>query len=136
MNVMITGLKMPKRCPINALIYPDGRAIITLHSGKTMECRAEEAADAIEELAKDINVPRWIPVEECRAEIPCICCDANGNMPFIPKGIVTIKDDQGLWQIDAGLADPSLHQSRLKPVLGYQNRITHWMPLPEPPKEE
>ena len=45
MNVMITGLKMPKRCPINALIYPDGRAIITLHSGKTMECRAEEAAD-------------------------------------------------------------------------------------------
>lgn len=85
----------------------------------------------IEELSK----PHWIPVEERRAEIPCICCDANGNMPFIPQGIVTIKDDQGVWQIDAHLVDLNLHHNRLKPVLGYQNRITYWMPLPQPPKE-
>lgn len=113
---------------------------------KGNDCIIIQAADAIEKLGnwwaqadkliQMLEMPRWIPVEERRAEFPCICYDANGNIPFIPQGIVTIKDDQGLWQIDAHLADPVLHQNKIKPLLGYQNRITHWLPLPEPPKEE
>lgn len=99
------------------------------------ECKqklALQAADAIEELSK----PKWISVEEKLAEWPCIVYDANGNLPFIPHGILTITDAQGAWQIDAHLADPALHQGKIKPVLGYGNRITHWMPLPQPPKAE
>ena len=88
-----------------------------------------QAADAIEELSK----PKWISVEEKLAEWPCIVYDANGNLPFIPHGILTITDAQGTWQIDARLADSALHQGKIKPVLGYGNRITHWMPLPSPP---
>lgn len=113
-------------------------------AGQTEKCATLNiaAADAIEELMRRCEQfqymppPAWIPVTERRAEFPCICYDANGNMPFIPHGILTIKDDQGVWQISADLADPILHQGKNKPVLGYGNRITNWMPLPEPPKEE
>lgn len=40
MSVLIEGLKMPKRMPIQALIFPDGRVFVKLHSGKTIDCFA------------------------------------------------------------------------------------------------
>lgn len=41
MSLLIKGLKMPKRMPIKALIFPDGRVTVTLHSGKILECNAD-----------------------------------------------------------------------------------------------
>lgn len=40
MSVLIKGLKLPKRMPIKAMIFPDGRVFVTLHSRKTLECSA------------------------------------------------------------------------------------------------
>ena len=40
MSVLIEGLKMPKRMPIQALIFPDGRVFVKLHSGKMLDCIA------------------------------------------------------------------------------------------------
>ena len=107
------------------------------YSPKHNDRLVEEVEAVFDDIpAADVRPVEWIPVTERRAEFPCICCDANGNLPFIPQGLLTITDAQGTWQIDAHLADPRLHQGKVKPVLGYGNRITHWMPLPEPPKAE
>lgn len=74
----------------------------------------------------------WIRVEDQKPELPCLVYDAMKNPPYIPMGLITIQDDQGTWIIDSSLAD--IKTGKLKPVLGYPNRITHWMPLPLPPE--
>jgi hypothetical protein len=48
MSVLIEGLKMPKRMPIRAVIWPNGRVLIRLHSRKEMECRAVNLAEPSE----------------------------------------------------------------------------------------
>lgn len=77
--------------------------------------------------AKDTNVPRWIPVSE---RLP----DENDVAEYIekhsyaPEFLVMIKGateptvlqyDGELWSCD----------------LGQTYTVTHWMPLPKPPKE-
>ena len=74
-----------------------------------------KAADAIEELSK----PRWIPVTERLPEVRVwvLCyCRANSFDVFRMT-------DEGHWQ----------YGNRSIYMKGY---VTHWMPLPEPPKEE
>lgn len=79
-----------------------------------------EAADALEELSK----PRWIPVKEQLPEedghyLVYIFCEADEQL----RGWTQIAwfrrkfywEHSGEW---------------------YREVITHWMPLPEPPKEE
>jgi len=70
----------------------------------------QQAADAIEELSK----PKWIPVEERLPQETqrCIVVSKCGEMAFaIYKG--------------NGFQYPH-----------YMGKATHWMPLPQPPKEE
>lgn len=88
----------------------------------------EEAADAIEELqaqlmysndaAKAIaeKVPKWIPVSERLPEddVFVLNCNDHGN-------IVIGKIIGGTWWYK---------------YFSYQGQVTHWMPLPEAPKEE
>jgi hypothetical protein len=74
-----------------------------------------DAADAIEWLVQKMQQPRWIPVEEKLPE---------------PDKIVNITDGtevgegwyNGYWHTP--LADIDEHG------------VTHWQPLPKPPKEE
>ena len=94
-----------------------------------------KAADAIEELqqiaghyeeiAKDCfkdvcyyleRVPKWIPVTERLPEddVFVLNCNDHGN-------IVIGKIIGGTWWYK---------------YFSYQGQVTHWMPLPEPPKEE
>ena len=76
------------------------------------------AADAIEELSK----PRWISVKE---RLPgdefhyVLCCGAKGGMfvGWVSKYMTN------------GKATGFVHG-------GSGRNITHWMPLPQPPKEE
>ena len=73
-----------------------------------------QAADAIEELT-DNNVGKWIPVTE---RLP----EKNGSYLVYVYGEVTEMDCwHGKWH-------------RLRD--DYTKAVTHWMPLPEPPKEE
>lgn len=75
----------------------------------------EQAADAIEELQK----PKWIPVSE---RLPEQNTRVIGFMAW--KGITAIEYQHGKWySID-----------HLQPLPN--EAVTHWMPLPEQPKEE
>ena len=82
-------------------------------------------------------VQGWIPVEEQPPVFPCLVCDANGNQPSVPLGIVTITDEEhGEWHIDGRLWDsPKVFvDGEWGSQLGYGNRIIAWMPLPKPYK--
>lgn len=73
------------------------------------------AADAIEELQSQL--PKWIPVtERLPEEEKVVLCHCRANI------IETLAYYDGLWQ--------GYNGSYMKSF------ATHWMPLPEPPKEE
>ena len=86
--------------------------------------KAGKAADAIEELVGiSEQLPRWISVTERIPEdyLYVLCCGERGGM-FV--GNVAVNAYNG-------------GAKTLAFVHGGQGRyITHWMPLPAPPKEE
>ena len=79
------------------------------------------AADAIEELSK----PRWIPVSE---RLPETGVDV---LVKFPQNMAVASIDIGEWVVNSGdgwCTDINL--------AGGEKNPTHWMPLPEPPKED
>lgn len=85
-------------------------------------------------LANGVTFQKWIPVSRRAPKCPCLIFDANMNTPSVADGIITITDEKhGTW-----FCDIKLHywtQGKEK-FVSYGNRITHWMPLPQPPKED
>ena len=78
----------------------------------------DEAADAIEELSK----PRWIPVTERLPEAgERVLCYCRANIYEVMK----MRTD-GDW----------VHNDQVYDSAYMSGFVTHWMPLPEPPKEE
>ena len=80
-----------------------------------------EAADAIEELSK----PRWIPVTE---RLP------DGEV----LAINALKGSYGYHEYRVGYVDESCESetgSLCESDGVVLNNVTHWMPLPTPPKE-
>lgn len=100
-------------------------------------CNAREAADAIEELSKQNEkweeavktaldfIPAWIPVEE--------------RLPEVDLKVLTFarfKGD-GSWFMDiSSFSGVTNHGIPTFWGYGEEMVVTHWMPLPEPPKEE
>lgn len=86
--------------------------------------RQSDAADAIEELlAKNTNVPnKWISVEERLPEInqPVLICAFGRSV------------GEGTYYGHDGVH----HVWKMYCVAGtyWDDEVTHWMPLPEPPK--
>lgn len=74
------------------------------------------AADAIEELQK----PKWIPVTESLpdAHKNVLCCGSKGGQ-FVGWVSNHVANGKALAFVHGG----------------YGRLITHWMPLPEPPKD-
>ena len=94
-----------------------------------------EAADAIEDLSKTLdeeveintalgcNMPVWIPVTERLPEdhIPVLICNDDGK-------IMTAERYENEWW---------LYYCPYDTAMWYEEEngaVTHWMPLPEPPK--
>lgn len=94
------------------------------HNGWALNKTLDDAADAIEELEK--SIPRWIPVTN-RLPEPYMR-DAQGRFVHY---LVMLMDEN--LMLMASRTDKcwiySGDGSRLK-------NVTHWMPLPAPPKEE
>lgn len=92
--------------------------------------------DKIKALPSADAVQGWIPVEEQPPVFPCLVCDAKGNQPSVPLGIVTITDEEhGEWHIDGRLWDTKIFfKGEWCSQTGYGNRIIAWMPLPDPYK--
>ena len=76
------------------------------------------AADAIEELSK----PKWIPVTERLPDAgERVLCYCRANIYEVMK----MRTD-GAW----------VHNDKVYDSAYMSGFVTHWMPLPEPPKEE
>jgi hypothetical protein len=84
---------------------------------ETLDCLSE-AADAIEELSK----PKWIPMTE---RLP-----KEGEFVLVYGDLYPNKHDGGVIAVSKRM-DWNYWQG-----FGRERNITHWMPLPEPPKEE
>ena len=95
-----------------------------------------EAADAIEELSK----PRWIPVTERLPETSGVylawmkwdLTDPYDNPSAYPIEYDAEEDAFGWWR---PYFDPETLGLAKKDFIRYEG-VTHWMPLPKPPKEE
>lgn len=87
------------------------------------------AADLLES-----NVSRWISVEEQPPVWPCVVYDGH-NPPYIPKGcIAMLHDTEGSVKWIPEIPLDALMQGNMPEL--HNIPITHWMPLPESPKEE
>ena len=98
------------------------------HNGWALNKTLEEAADAIEELCKQVascsksaaSCSKWIGVEEQPPKfgVPVILARPQpGGKYKIEQGY---RDTGGWWKIYGSLV----------------KRVSHWQPLPKPPKED
>ena len=72
----------------------------------------------------------WININEQNPIMPCLVYLANDQM-FITKQLVTVTENQEktyYYPIEL------MQNRRVNPFIPV-NRITHWMTLPQPPKE-
>ena len=99
------------------------------HSANETPKLLDDAADAIEELEK--SIPRWIPVTERYPEI-----DRENSC----SEYVVVRLENGTYCIANYVQDTKGKEffecDRLLPCGAMYGKVTHWMPLPEPPKEE
>ena len=96
-----------------------GRAVFTRY-GMQMYCSTQATADCFAELEE--SIPRWIPVTERLPETP-----GEYMVAYHPCYWDRVYDE-----IKVGLDSFRGKTSWAKKK--YQ-RVTHWMPLPQPPKE-
>jgi hypothetical protein len=97
-------------------------------------CDYEQAADAIEELSK----PRWIPVEE---RLPDTMKDKSAysgwSAEIAPSDDVLCYLGSEKRQTVAWYSHTFEEWTTVDENTVYKyGEVTHWMPLPEPPKEE
>ena len=110
---MYDELKERCRACSQGCIYPAECSYFGKPPLRCMRQLLSEAADAIEELSK----PRWIPVTERLPEMNVPCLVYNSSQPTMVG-----------WRID---------EKRFRIPGSYlPDHPTHWMSLPEPPKEE
>ena len=74
-------------------------------------------------IANGVTIQKWIPVSERLPE-------------NFGEYIVTVQEETGELYSDYADYDPYHKKWRTGLFLGVRDNVTHWMPLPEPPKEE
>ena len=93
---------------------------------------AEEVADHL--IANGVTVQKWIPVSERKPDLELV--EAQANDEELYKCLVTMKHRPSrggkcvreMWYDGEGFVD--------RDYMDWTALITHWMPLPEPPKGE
>lgn len=119
MALLISGLKLPKKGRYSTVtVYWDGRVVFKFGGA--------EAGQAIEiqemQTKEDENMSEWIPITE--------------QMP--PEGKYVLVYGKGLYPNPnaAQIAVSEVYDGNYWSGFGRTWKITHWMPLPEPPKED
>lgn len=94
--------------------------------GANKECSCDLKADALAYIQQlEAQVPRWIPVEERLPEK----WRANDKERTLINYLVYMPEygvDVGNW----------VKNAKMCVVMGLPAKVTHWMPLPEAPKED
>lgn len=89
----------------------------------TLGCKRQRNSDALAYIQQlEAQVPKWISVVERLPEDERSVLTVNGHGEIRIMGLWSKRGDEWTW----------LHNGRMM----HYNDITHWMPLPEPPKEE
>lgn len=80
------------------------------------------AEDVIDLLTNGVTVNEWVSVKDRLPE-------------YFGTFVVALKDMNGYCSTNAAYYDYSQQRWRGLPI-GAEDEVTHWMPLPEPPKGE
>ena len=118
----------------------------------------DKAADAIEELQadktalngtvtnlleqiKDLGEPRWIPVTERLPDMHMVHSEYGCGDYMISDAVAIYAIDLGETpEVFCGMYEKDLGEDGFEGWIDCEgnhfNTVTHWMPLPEPPKEE
>ena len=106
----------------NELTMPNTREkLIELVTAALCNQSAEEVADHL--IANGVTVQKWIPVTERLPE-------------HFGQFSVTVTEVDGCRYVDFAMFDPYTKQWKTSLCIFYGEKVTHWMPLPEPPKGE
>lgn len=100
---------------------------------EAMKCAIKALTDNSELKAADVQpAPKWISVKERLPE--AVEEDVNGKIAFSDFVLVCLVYDDGFTYItnDQCRVDS---KSWLNEIPGEGCKVTHWMPLPEPPKD-
>ena len=121
------GRECEEDCPMNEISREPCREVLAPAAADLIEKLTDRCARYAEEIAVAQERTRWVPVEERLPEVSnswgvsdivlCIISDPSGYPPPNPGLCVYLED--GRWTCHGQIV-----------------RVTHWMPLPEPPEEE
>lgn len=105
--------------------YPDGKLALSLH---------KDALELLKEQpAKDTNVlGKWISVKDRLPE--ATEPDVKGNIVFSKKVLVYEVYEDGFTYTTVSQCNVAMG-SWLSEVPSFGCKVTHWMPIPEPPEE-
>ena len=129
-NELVAWLRSWSELPAHCECYEscdecDKQDLCATFTNESIIAKAGEAADAIEVLSKkETTTPRWISVEE---RLP----NQNDGRLYICL-IVGGEYDQLSWYELCDFAEGRFWTQES----ASECHVTHWMPLPEPPKEE
>lgn len=108
MSILISGMEMPKDGSWTTVrIYPDGTCAVPNWQG---DCTLIKGAKAVID-----KFPKWIPVTERPPK------ENGAYLVYVYGEVTEMNYWHGKWHM---LRDD------------YTKAVTHWMPLPEPPREE
>ena len=126
-SVLIKGLKMPNGLAERGFVIRGDGRVRTFNGAVIDYATAVPAADVVER-------PRWIPVTE---RLP----EENGR--YLVRYVRDIDLEGGVHSdevrtmrfVDAQWRFPFICNPDVRKFVT-REKVTHWMPLPEPPKEE
>lgn len=104
----------------------------------TKQCLQERTdpdfADAVEQAKCDL-MPKWIPVSERLPEVgKSVLVISYGRVCFAKLLLTVNNGGYPTFVLQDGLNNPPVLETTAHNEFT-ENRITHWMPLPEPPKD-
>lgn len=103
-----------------------------------LENQIGELTEKVEQL--EAAIPKWINVEDRLPEVPknynwieVLCLWKIPEINYVSYRVMRYYGEHNALSFPTGW---SLHGDPLDRVTDWSNAMSHWMPLPEPPKEE
>ena len=140
MSILFKGVEMPKGCwdcpfQTNPICATNDILNFTTRIARPDNC-------PLIEVSEDVQLVKWIPFsvrdldEEEKAEHPEWDCILDGELPEDGQRILVNVKFKGHESVQMDEFYSDCDGSYLDSGYEIGTEVTHWMPLPEPPKEE